>query len=102
MSRSSYIVIPSDELLMAIKEEITRLNRHVNSFERSIWNMRQRLAAGTVEPVGGQLDLEQQLEYQQEWKDALVRRVLQLAGVDGGIGITTTWQGSRDPRLVNA
>jgi hypothetical protein len=84
---------------LALKQEIVRLYKRVRSFEKNIQQCRDFIANMPHDPVEAALglqDLHNELRMNQ---DALNRRVLQLVGADDGVGIETTWQGSRDPWL---
>jgi hypothetical protein len=86
--------------VIAIQEEIGRLLCRINSFEREAQRCRDFLAVYPCDPVDAAQAVRGLLDEKNIWQDALNMRVLQLAGVDPGVTIETTWVGSSDPRLV--
>ena len=73
---------------------------HVRTRDGYIQDCRRDIAAHPGNPAEDAQAVQELLDERQVWQDALTRRVLQLAGMDSGIGIYSTFEGEHDPRLA--
>lgn len=85
--------------VIAIKREIEGVLRHVNMYEGIVRDHRLQMVNSPGDPVTDAQTLQNLLNRQKSWQDALTRRVLQLSGLDSGNGIMSTPFGRHDPEL---
>lgn len=86
--------------VIGIQEEMRRVLAIIRGWDRHIQNCRLYIAAHPGNPAEDAQAVQELIDERQVWQDGLTRRVLQLAGGDSGIGIQSTFEGSRDPRLA--
>lgn len=87
--------------VIAIQEEMRRVLAIMGRWDVQVQHCRLYIAAHPGIPAEDAQAVQELLDERQVWQDALNRRVLQLAGMDPGIGIQSTFVGSRDPRMTN-
>ena len=87
--------------VIAIRNEIERLLYQVTLLDKRIQRVRDNLVLFHGDPVDGELVIQNLLKRKNGWQEAVNRRVLQLARMDSGVGIKTTFRGSLDPFLVS-
>lgn len=83
----------------AIMQEIVRVHSFVTTNEGDVQRYRVLMANSPGNPGDQARSLQYRLNNLMRWQDALTRRVLQLGGMDSGIGIRTTVMGQNDTRL---
>ena len=88
--------------VIAIRKEIGRSNLLVGRWKRAIKQKRAYCVSFPGDPAEEFRLIEEMLETQKKWQTAVKRRVLQLAGLDSGVGIDTTWEGRMDLELPSA
>ena len=91
-----------DETVIAIQKEIGRLLENVQVQDMGIQRARDKFVRYPGDPVDEELAIQWLLEKKNKWQTAVNRRVLQLAGLDSGVGIDTTWEGRMDLDLPSA
>jgi hypothetical protein len=87
-----------DESLIAIRKEIGRVAHLVRVSEQRIHD-RNNLIRFPSDPAEEALAMQELFRVKNLWQEALNRRVLQLFGLDAGVGIKATVAGERDPWL---
>ena len=91
-----------DETVIAIQKEIGRLLENVQVQDMGIQRARDKFVRYPGDPVDEELAIRWLLEKKNKWQTAVNRRVLQLAGLDPGVGIDTTSEGRMDLDLIGA